>query len=60
MKKGLKVFGNDGVAAVKKKMLQLHDRKVMAPKHVAELTPEQKTRGSSLSNVLEKKTMRKN
>jgi hypothetical protein len=43
MKKGLKVFGNDGIEAVlKKEMLQLHERKVMTPKHMAELTPEQK------------------
>jgi len=42
MKKGIKVFGQDGVAAVKKEMLQLHERKVMSPKHAKELTPEQK------------------
>lgn len=32
MKKGIKVFGEDRVAAVKKEMKQLHDRKVMEPK----------------------------
>jgi hypothetical protein len=43
MKKGIKVFGQDGVAAVKKEMLQLYERKVMSPKHHAkELTLEQK------------------
>jgi CO dehydrogenase/acetyl-CoA synthase beta subunit len=42
MKRGIKVFGEDGVAAVKKEMLQLHDWKVMAPKQAKELTPEQK------------------
>jgi hypothetical protein len=42
MKKGLKVFGKDGVEAVKKEMSQLHDRKVMEPKHAAELTHAQK------------------
>jgi hypothetical protein len=42
MKKGIKVFGQDGVAAVKKEMLQLHERKVMSPKHAKELSPEQK------------------
>jgi hypothetical protein len=42
VKKGIKVFGRDGVAAVKKEMLQLHDRKVMVPKHAKELTPKQK------------------
>jgi hypothetical protein len=33
MKKGLKVFGKDGVEAVKKEMLQLRERKVMEPRH---------------------------
>ena len=33
MKRGNQMFGEDGVAAVKKEMQQLHDRKVMAPKH---------------------------
>ena len=42
MKRGIKMFGDDGVAAVKKEMQQLHDRKVMAPKHGIELTPDQK------------------
>ena len=31
MKKGLKLFGEEGYAAVKKEMQQLHDRKVMQP-----------------------------
>ena len=31
MKKGLKVFSEQGYAAVKKEMQQLHDRKVMQP-----------------------------
>jgi hypothetical protein len=42
MKRGIKVFSKDVVTAVKKEMLQLHDRKVMAPKQAKELTPEQK------------------
>ena len=42
MKRGIKLFGEDGVAAVQKEMQQLHDWKVMAAKHSAELTPEQK------------------
>jgi hypothetical protein len=42
MKRGIKVFGQDGVVVVKKEMLQLHDQKVMAPKHMKELTHEQK------------------
>ena len=31
MKKGLKIFGKQGYAMVKKEMQQLHDRKVMQP-----------------------------
>jgi hypothetical protein len=42
MKKGLKIFGKHGVEAVKKEMLQLHERKVMEPRHAAELSPAQK------------------
>jgi hypothetical protein len=42
MKRGIKVFSQDGVVVVKKEMLQLHDQKVMAPKHVKEQTHEQK------------------
>jgi hypothetical protein len=42
MKKELKIFGEHGVEAVKKEMLQLHERKVMEPKHAAKLSPEQK------------------
>jgi hypothetical protein len=42
MKRGLKMFGNDGVAAVKKEMLQLHDRKVMIAKKSVDLTRDQK------------------
>ena len=36
------MFGNDGVAAVKKEMLQLHDRKVMIAKKSVDLTRDQK------------------
>ena len=42
MKRGIKLFREDGVAAVRKEMQQLHDRKLMAAKHSDELTPEQK------------------
>ena len=31
LKKGLKMFGADGMGAVKKEMQQLHDCKVMKP-----------------------------
>ena len=42
LKQGLKVFGDKGVEAVQKEMTQLHERKVMRPKHKRELTPEQR------------------
>jgi hypothetical protein len=41
MKKGLRMFGEGGVAAVRGEMQQLHDRKVMEPKHTRDLTPEE-------------------
>jgi hypothetical protein len=55
MKKGLKVFGKDGVEAVKKEMLQLHDRKVMEPKHAAELTHAQKQEALAYLMFLKRK-----
>ena len=42
MRKGLKVFGKPGYAAVKKEMQQLHDRKVMQPVDQKALSPSQK------------------
>ena len=39
MKKGLKIFGEQGYAAVKKEMQQLHDRKVMQPINRKDLSP---------------------
>lgn len=41
MRKGLKVFGQVGFAAVGKEMKQLHNCKVMGAKSPKELTPEQ-------------------
>jgi hypothetical protein len=41
MKKGLKMFGEGGVVAVRGEMQQLHDRKVMEPRHTRDLTPEE-------------------
>jgi hypothetical protein len=42
MKKGLMIFREHGVEAMKKEMLQLHERKVMEPRHAAKLSPTQK------------------
>jgi hypothetical protein len=55
MKKGLKMFGEDGVEAVKKEMMQLHDRKVMEPKHAAELTHVQKQEALAYLMFLKRK-----
>jgi hypothetical protein len=55
MKRGLKEFGDDGVAAVKSEMLQLHDRKVMAPKHATDLTPSQKREALAYLMFLKRK-----
>ena len=55
MKKGIQVFGEDRVAAIKKEMQQLHDQKVMAPKHSAELTPDLKKEALAYLMFLKKK-----
>ena len=41
VKKGLKIFGARGEAAVKKEMKQLHDRRVLKPVHRKNLSREQ-------------------
>ena len=51
----LKFFSEMGVAAMKKEMLQLHDRKVMAPKHGTELTPEWKQEALAYLMFLKRK-----
>ena len=55
MKKGLKVFGEKGYAAVKKEMQQLHDRKVMQPINRKDLSPAQKRQGLGYLTLLKKK-----
>jgi hypothetical protein len=41
MKRGIKLFGDRGVEAVRQEMLQLHERKVMQARYRTELTAEQ-------------------
>jgi Reverse transcriptase (RNA-dependent DNA polymerase) len=36
------IFGDDGIKAVKSELMQLHERKVMVPRHGAKLTSSQK------------------
>ena len=55
MKKGLKVFGEPGYAAVKKEMQQLHDRKVMQPVDRKDLSPSQKKEALGYLMFLKKK-----
>ena len=55
MKKGLKMFGEGGYAAVKKEMQQLHDRKVMQPISQKDLSPEQKKEALGYLMFLKKK-----
>ena len=55
MKQGLKVFGEDGVQAVKAEMQQLHDRKVMEPRQRKDLTPEQRRQALAYLMFLKRK-----
>ena len=55
MKKGLRVFGKEGYAAVRKEMQQLHDRKVMQPINRKDLTPAQKREALGYLMFLKKK-----
>jgi hypothetical protein len=50
MKQGLKMFGEDGLAAVRAEMLQLHDRKVMQVRKSSDLTRHQ--RGEALAYLM--------
>ena len=55
LKKGLQVFGKAGAAAVTKELQQLHDRGVLAPKLLMELTKEQRTRSLAYLMFLKQK-----
>ena len=55
MRKGLKVFGEPGYAAVKKEMQQLHDRKVMQPVNRKDLSQSQKREALGYLMFLKKK-----
>jgi hypothetical protein len=41
MAQGIRMFGNDGIQAVKKELQQVHDRKVLKPRRRFELTSDQ-------------------
>jgi hypothetical protein len=42
MKKGIKIFGSDGIDAVRSELQQLHDRSVMRPRFSSEISREHK------------------
>ena len=60
MSKGIKVFGEPGVAAVLKDLKQLHDRMVMDPKNADKMITRLKNCSAPIFNVFEAKEMRKN
>jgi len=55
VKKGLKLFGQDGVDAVLKEVQQLHDRDVLLPKDPQMLTPQEKSSALTYLMFLKKK-----
>ena len=55
MKKGVKLFGQSGVDAILKELKQLHDRKVLMPKVVSELTAEEKKAALEYLMILKRK-----
>jgi hypothetical protein len=42
MKKGIKIFGSDGIDAVRSELRQLHDRSVMRPRFASDISKESK------------------
>ena len=55
MKQGLRIFGEEGYATIRKEMQQLHDRKVMQPINRKDLTPAQKREALGYLMFLKKK-----
>ena len=55
MKRGLKLFGDDGVSAVSTEIKQLHDRAVMKPTIAKELTFEQRKEALAYLMFLKRK-----
>ena len=60
MEKGLKVFGEGGIAAIHRETNQLHTRKVMKPRKSKELMPQQRKDGVGISHVPTMQAMWKN
>jgi hypothetical protein len=55
MNKGLKLFGEAGIEAVRSEMAQLYDLKVMKPVHSRELTPEERREALAYLMFLKRK-----
>ena len=55
MHKGLKMFGKEGVEAVRKEMQQLHTPKVMSPWKLKDLTASQKAEALAYLMFLKRK-----
>jgi hypothetical protein len=59
IKKGLKVFGEDGAKAVVSEMQQLHERQVIKPEKTNMLTREEKKKALRYLMFLKKKFLRR-
>jgi len=55
MKKGLKIFGDAGTAAILQELKQLHDRKVLEPTSAQKMTPIERKRALQYLMFLKKK-----
>ena len=55
VKRGLKLFGNDRLKAIKVEMLQLHSRDVIEPKRVTELSNAEKQKALGYLMFLKRK-----
>ena len=55
MRKGLQVFGDQGLEVIKKEIQQLHDLDVITPTNVESMTKQQKSRALSYLMFLKEK-----
>ena len=55
MRKGLQVFGDRGLQAIKKEMQQFHDLDVITPINMKSMTKQQKSRALSYLMFLKEK-----
>ena len=58
VRKGLRIFGEAGVDAVLKELMQLYDREVLEPKSKDEMTAAERQGGTTVLDVPEAKTKR--